>query len=96
MIPHSQVVSIDYQVTRLIMNPQALFILVTTCLISLHTIRHIMLNKKLNLTICLGALLFLCVWRYLGSVVTLHLPSWWWKLPHMSVLDLVLVVICGY
>ena len=31
-----------------------------------------------------------------GSTVTLHLPSQWWKQPHMSVLDLVLVIICGY
>ena len=57
---------------------------------------HIMLSQKLNLELCLGALLFLSMQRHLGALVTLHLPSWWWKLPHMSILDLVLVVICGY
>ena len=58
--------------------------------------RHIMSRQKLNLTLCLGELLFLSMWRYLGALVTLHLPSRWWRLPHMSVLDLVLVVIYGY
>ena len=48
-----------YQVTRLIMNPQELVMFVTTCLISLHPIRHIMLSQNLNLALRLGALLFL-------------------------------------
>ena len=94
MIPHSQVTGIGYRVTRLIMN--ALVIFVMAYLISLDTIRHIMSSQKWNLALRLGALLFLSMQRYLGALVTLHLPSRWWKLPHMSVLGLVLVVICGY
>ena len=43
-----------------------------------------------------GALLFLSMRRDLGALVTLHLPSQWWKKFHMSILDLVLVTICGY
>ena len=78
------------------MNPQALVMLVMACMISLHMIRHIMLSQELNLTLRLGAFLFLSMQRDLGALVTLHLPSWWWKLPDMSVLDLVLVVICRY
>ena len=76
MIPHSQVAGIGYWVTRLIMNPQALVIFIMAYLISLHMIWYIMSRKKLNLALCLGALLFLSMRRDLGALVTLHLPSW--------------------
>ena len=77
------------------MNPQALVIFIMAYLISLHMIWHVMPSQKFNLAPRLGELLFLSMWRDLGALATLHLPSRWWKLPHMSVLDLVLVVICN-
>ena len=40
MIPHSQVASIGYQVTRLIMNRQALVIFVIACLLPAHDLAH--------------------------------------------------------
>ena len=51
-------------------------------------------SHRFNLALRLGALLFLSMWRDLETLVTLHLPSWWWKIPHVPVLDLMSVVIC--
>ena len=46
------------------------------CLVFPHMIWNFMLNMSLSLTLCLGALSFLTMWRGLGAQVTLHLPSW--------------------
>ena len=43
-----------------------------------------------------GALSFLTMWRGLGAQVTLHLPSRWWKLHHIFLLGLGLVILLGY
>ena len=40
----------------------------------------------------LGALSFLTMGRGLGALVTLHLPSRWWKLHHISLLGLGLAI----
>ena len=40
-------------------EPTTLVIFIMACLISLHTIQHIMLSQKLNLALLLGELLFL-------------------------------------
>ena len=39
-----------------------------------------------------GALSFLTMWRGLGALVTLHLPSQWWKLHLISLLSLGLAI----
>ena len=62
----------------------------------LHMIWHFMLNPDLSLTLCLGALSFITMRRGLGAQVTLHLPSPRWKLHHIFLLGLGLVILLGY
>ena len=77
-------------------EPAALATVVMLCLVSLHMIWHFMSNPTSSLTLCLGALSFLTMRRGLGALVTLHLPSQWWKLHHISLLGLGLVILLGY
>ena len=43
-----------------------------------------------------GALSFLTMRRGLGAQVTMHLPSRWWKIHHIFLLGLGLVILLGY
>ena len=53
-------------------------------------------SMSLSLTLCLGALSFLTMQRGLGAQVTLHLPSRRWKLHHIFLLGLGVVILLGY
>ena len=96
MISHSQVTDIGFRVTRLTMNPQALVMFIMACLIPMHLIWHIMFSQNLTLALCLGGLPLFSMQRGLGALVTLHLPSLWWRHLHMLLLGLVLVILFRY
>ena len=96
MISHSRIADIGFPATRLTMNPQALVMLDMACLISWSSIEHIMPSRNLNLELCVGSLPFLSMRRVLGELVTLHLPSLWWRHLHMLILGLVLVTLFRY
>ena len=94
--PSFMVAGIGFRVTRLTMNPQALVMLDMAFLISLSLIHHIMLSWKFTLALWMGTLRFISMRRGLGALVTLHLPSLWWRRLHMLLLGLVLVILLRY
>ena len=96
MIPHPQVIDIGCREMRLIMNLQALVMLVMICLIFLHMIWLSMPSQSLNLTLSVGEFLVISMWKGLGTRVTVHPPSRWWISHHMFILDLVPVVLYRY